>query len=108
MERDRLFEFLDLGVSGYCRRYGFQCCSFCEREGCGDNTNPLVIKIRKLESASKPMDDSTAHNTASQKLLSENEAVQRCLSGVSGLMCEREYIEGAKHMYACMLNNILA
>jgi hypothetical protein len=51
--KNQLLEFVSSGVSAYCRRHAFQCCHMCERESCGDNENPLVLKIRALETALK-------------------------------------------------------
>jgi len=48
---DPLWVFTGIGASAYCRKYGFQCCNMCEREECGDNTNPLVAKIKSLAAA---------------------------------------------------------
>lgn len=46
---DKIYEFLMTPFSVTCKRTGVQCCHICEREDCGDNDNPLVTKIKKLE-----------------------------------------------------------
>lgn len=46
---DRFVKLMELGVKGYCQTYGLQCCHMCEDIKCGDNTNPLVKYIKKLE-----------------------------------------------------------
>jgi len=45
-----LQEFLSLGVKGYCQKHHLQCCDMCDDIKCCDNTNPLVKRIKFLES----------------------------------------------------------
>lgn len=40
-------------ISEICRKTFFQACNICERIECGDNTNPLVTRIKELEAALK-------------------------------------------------------
>ena len=62
---DKFRELINIGVSAYCKRHMLQICHMCEREECCDNTNPLVKKIKMLESrtskeleeAEKPAED---------------------------------------------------
>jgi hypothetical protein len=44
-----LQEFLSLGVKGYCAKHHLQCCDMCNDQECCDNTNPLIIKLKRTE-----------------------------------------------------------
>ena len=48
-QREEFFRILSDPISTTCRRTHMQICHLCEREDCCDNTNPLVVKIKKLE-----------------------------------------------------------
>jgi hypothetical protein len=48
MDSQFLF-LLNNGVSALCRRDQVQICHMCDRVECGDNTNPIVKRIKELE-----------------------------------------------------------
>ena len=37
-----------MSTSEFCSRYNYQDCSACEKESCGDNTNPIVAENKRL------------------------------------------------------------
>lgn len=47
IQKERNFWMLPPKVK--CRRYQVQCCHECDDMKCGDNQNPLVLKIREME-----------------------------------------------------------
>ena len=54
---DQQRAFFNLTVRDKCKFYSIQDCGNCSREECGDNTNPLILRIRELEKTLQEKED---------------------------------------------------